>query len=229
VLHESLSWCILLQHSFQQHRGHPQQSSTTYKEPKAIEVWTLGASHLNAAIPADIRSQFHTDAAGNVLFFTAPPAPVAEPDKKKLTHSPAYLAFRARQQQEKTAQANKRPSEPEAAATVGAEKDGSETKRARTMDTNVVRSLQDEVLVHINGLLVNATVEEFKELYGEQWSTALDLHLKLMAEAQTVTAARLEEGEKYAKLKDAREMVGERGLTSLLEYQPVNEGLEWRR
>jgi len=49
---------------------------TSYKTPQPIEAWSLNDA-ANASIPPDIRSQFLRDAAGRILFFTAPPVEFA--------------------------------------------------------------------------------------------------------------------------------------------------------
>lgn len=59
--------------------------------PRPVEVFHLSDA-ANAAIPEDIRDQFHCDDHGRVLFFSAPPVDFIPPSKQKLGHSLKYLA-----------------------------------------------------------------------------------------------------------------------------------------
>lgn len=172
----------------QQHRNPAQASGVAYKAPNPIEVWHLPGP-VNFNIPADIRNQFHTDAQGHVLFYTAPPIAAEVDEKTKLKHSPAYLAFRARQQKETNG--TKRGAD-EDAATSGAEQEGNgEAKRAKTI---AAEKLVDEALTSVNNLLADATVKQFKQLYGEEgWSDALRVHLDIVAKAQEAAGSRLQE------------------------------------
>ncbi|PQE20656.1 rsc complex subunit protein [Rutstroemia sp. NJR-2017a BBW] len=75
--------------------------NNAYNPPRQVEVYTLPDA-ANAAIPADIRSQFHTDEYGRIIFYTAPPLdlnPIPE-DKQHLGHSLKYLAERVRRKEE---------------------------------------------------------------------------------------------------------------------------------
>lgn len=72
-----------------------------YNPPRAIEVYTLPDS-ANSSIPADVRSQFHTDEFGRIIFYTSPPLdsnPVLE-ESKSLGHSLKYLANKVRRKEE---------------------------------------------------------------------------------------------------------------------------------
>lgn len=64
-----------------------------YQPPKPVEVYHLTDS-LHAALPEDIRAQFHRDQHGRVLFFTAPPLHPLPPVKpgQAVRHSERYLA-----------------------------------------------------------------------------------------------------------------------------------------
>ncbi|KAL3426155.1 chromatin structure-remodeling complex protein RSC2 [Phlyctema vagabunda] len=68
-----------------------------YNPPRAGEVWTLQDAQ-NAAIPADVRSQFQTDDNGKVLFFNQPPLVTTSTLEQGLPlgHSLRYLADKAR-------------------------------------------------------------------------------------------------------------------------------------
>ncbi|KAH3563097.1 hypothetical protein KXV84_000747 [Aspergillus fumigatus] len=62
--------------------------------PRPIEVFRLSEA-ANAAIPEDIREQFHCDDSGHVLFFSAPPLDIVSSLQQKLGHSLKYLAAKA--------------------------------------------------------------------------------------------------------------------------------------
>ncbi|KAB8236731.1 putative RSC complex subunit (RSC1) [Aspergillus alliaceus] len=61
--------------------------------PRPIEVFHLSDA-ANAAIPEDIREQFHCDNQGHVLFFSSPPLDIIPPFQQKLGHSLKYLAVK---------------------------------------------------------------------------------------------------------------------------------------
>lgn len=65
--------------------------------PRPVEVFHLGDA-ANAAIPEDIRQQFHCDDHGRVLFFSAPPVDFVPPSTQKLGHSLKYLATKEERQ-----------------------------------------------------------------------------------------------------------------------------------
>ena len=65
--------------------------------PRPVEVFHL-SDIANAAIPEDIRKQFHCDDHGRVLFFSAPPVDYIPPSTKQLGHSLKYLATKEERQ-----------------------------------------------------------------------------------------------------------------------------------
>lgn len=65
--------------------------------PRPVEVFHL-VDAANAAIPEDIRKQFHCDERGHVLFFSAPPLDIIPPFQPKLGHSLKYLAAKEERQ-----------------------------------------------------------------------------------------------------------------------------------
>jgi len=73
----------------------PMSHGNVYNPPRPVEVYTLPEA-MNAAIPADVRDQFHHDEQGRVLFFTEPPRvgndPPVAPEIAGLGHSVRYLA-----------------------------------------------------------------------------------------------------------------------------------------
>ncbi|KAL4882337.1 hypothetical protein BJY04DRAFT_39909 [Aspergillus karnatakaensis] len=102
-----------------QYAGPPVQQYTSYQgarvpgppavynpnAPRPIEVFHL-SDMANAAIPADIREQFHCDDEGHVLFFSAPPLDIGSTVQQKLGHSLKYLA--AKEERRKLVEAKKR-------------------------------------------------------------------------------------------------------------------------
>lgn len=68
-----------------------------YNPPRPPEVYTL-SDNVNEALPADVRQLFQHDAAGRVLFFTAPPLDRSHKgissESAGLGHSVQYLAGR---------------------------------------------------------------------------------------------------------------------------------------
>lgn len=74
-------------------------TSTNYRDPPPIEVYVL-PDHANLSIPREIRQRYHQDAAGRVLFFTAPPVPnppepISETNQPR-RHTVRYVAEKAR-------------------------------------------------------------------------------------------------------------------------------------
>lgn len=71
--------------------------------PRPIEVFHLSDA-ANAAIPAEVRSEFHCDDRGRVLFFSTPPMDMvssATIAKKHLSHSLEYLAAKAAREEQR--------------------------------------------------------------------------------------------------------------------------------
>lgn len=69
--------------------------------PRPVEVFHL-VDAANAAIPEDIRKQFHCDERGHVLFFSAPPLDIIPPFQPQLGHSLKYLASKEERQKNVT-------------------------------------------------------------------------------------------------------------------------------
>lgn len=83
----------------------PPASMYNPNAPRPIEVFHLSDA-ANAAIPADIREQFHCDDYGHVLFFSSPPLDITPSVQQKLGHSLKYLA--AKEERRKLVEAQKR-------------------------------------------------------------------------------------------------------------------------
>lgn len=62
--------------------------------PRPVEVFHLSDA-ANAAVPADVREQFHHDDQGRLLFFSTPPLdPVPPTNQQGLAHSAKFIAAR---------------------------------------------------------------------------------------------------------------------------------------
>ncbi|KAF2663454.1 Bromodomain-containing protein [Microthyrium microscopicum] len=201
-----------------------------YKAPNQVEVWHLPDS-ANASIPEDIRNQFQQDANGRVLFFTAPPAVSSTDTKKKLKHTPGYLAFRAKQIREKLEAKKRRDNE----TTAGAEQPLA--KKARMQEPPTFAELEfDEngiptkAIEYINDLLMDSTIAQLKATHGEEGAKqALEVHMDYVSAAWQARADERErtaqaQAERMAKAKAESKITG---LSRLLDYKPPNEQLEW--
>lgn len=101
--------------------------------PRPIEVFHLSEA-ANAAIPADVRSEFHCDDRGHVLFFSTPPMDIVSSPtaaKKGLTHSLKYLAAKAEREKQRKRRREQQEQEQE---TMPIDVDDQQPKRAR-LDT----------------------------------------------------------------------------------------------
>lgn len=139
--------------------------------PRPIEVWHLPDS-ANGSIPEDIRQQFQCDEQGRVLFFTAPPA-ASEP-KTQLAHTAKYLAYKSKRE-EMLREKRKRDAVP-------AVTDVEARKRARSEEVVLQEKIQEEArskaLEVMEDALADATVAEYKALYGEGWKQAMERELR---------------------------------------------------
>ncbi|GIZ38305.1 hypothetical protein CKM354_000172500 [Cercospora kikuchii] len=76
----------------------PRPPAQDYRAAPAPEVYTLPDA-ANLSIPAEVREQYQRDDYGRVLFFTAPPVVVEQPEGISKGHSIRYLAEKARRQE----------------------------------------------------------------------------------------------------------------------------------
>ena len=145
---------------------HATHSSNAYNPPRAIEVYTLPDSAFSS-IPPDIRSQFHCDEAGRVIFYTTPPLdanPIPE-EKQALGHSLRYLADKARS---KAADEKKRKlydieRENEATERLKRIKSSEEGKRQWIVDQKI------EALDKWASNMDKGTDVLYKQLHGNNW------------------------------------------------------------
>ena len=96
---------------------HVAHAGNQYNLPRAAEVYTL-PPQTEAAIPEDVRAQFHRDGQGRILFFSAPPLarehPGVAPEYAHLGHSVSHLA-NVKKLREERARKRKERDEQEAA------------------------------------------------------------------------------------------------------------------
>lgn len=76
----------------------PRPPTQDYRAPPHVEVYTLPDA-ANLSIPAEVREQYQRDEYGRVLFFTAPPVTVDQPESLARGHSIRYLAEKARRKE----------------------------------------------------------------------------------------------------------------------------------
>ena len=169
---------------------HPQPShrsgnlaSAILNPPRPVEVYHLGDS-ANAAIPEDIREQFHRDEQGHVLFFTTPPLDVLPPAKpgSAIGHTARYLAKKLRLQ---IARKEKRKAE----GLLEIEEDsGNKKPRLGATDPSVLaraEQMRDRALNIWMARIQQGTVALYKDIYGDMWEQGMEYeHEKLVAEQQ---------------------------------------------
>jgi chromatin structure-remodeling complex subunit RSC1/2 len=202
-----------------------------YKAPNPIEVWHLPEA-ANQSIPEDIRSQFQQDTHGRVLFFTAPPEPPAEESKPRLAHSTTYLAVRGRQLKERLEAKKRGPEEsevfgPESLPVVKKTRVEHDAPHGMSVEEVCQRAMDS-----INNTLADGLIADCQRLYPEgEWQQAIADHLNKVADGLLESAKHLEEcqAKKDEEARIRREELTVSGLTSIMDYQPPNEALEWRR
>ncbi|KAF4631197.1 hypothetical protein G7Y89_g6930 [Cudoniella acicularis] len=183
---------------------HTTHSSNAYNPPRTPEVYTLSES-ANLSIPADIRSQFHQDEYGKVLFFTVPPNdvnPVPE-DKRTLNHSLRYLADKARHKEEETKKRNAREADLEAEAKEKFKrmKEDAEAKKQRLVDQKVV-----QIATWVKKM-DKGTDELFQDLHGENWKGVREAELCRLALKQEEAHKKQREHEKFLqRVRDSKEV-----------------------
>lgn len=188
--------------------------ANAYNPPRPIEVYTLqGTPMHNLYVPEDIKSQFHRDEQGRILFFTTPPLdanPVPE-RLRDLGHSLRYLADKARHKEEnaKKRKARELNLESEAAAKLQQSKAERELKKQQVIDQ----------VAHAIGEWCNnmsdATDLIYKDLYGDNWKEARELEQLKLAQKQEEASsvqARLAEFRRQQEDKNRVDITGFRWI-----------------
>ncbi|KAL4983052.1 hypothetical protein BDW68DRAFT_191625 [Aspergillus falconensis] len=151
--------------------------------PRPIEVFHLSDT-ANAAIPADIREQFHCDDQGHVLFFSCAPLDIGSTVQQKLGHSLKYLA--AKEERRKLVEAKKRKESSEQ------EERERAIKRQRA-DEQIALAAHAEVVAEkaielMTNEIIKGTDKIYKSLYQDQAETAREADTK--ARGQRILEAR---------------------------------------
>ncbi|KAL4973241.1 hypothetical protein BDW66DRAFT_162247 [Aspergillus desertorum] len=141
--------------------------------PRPIEVFHLSDT-ANAAIPVDIREQFHCDDQGHVLFFSCAPLDIGSTVQQKLGHSLKYLA--AKEERRKLVEAKKRKESSER------EEREQAIKRQRadeqTAFTAQVEAVAEKAVELLTNEIIRGTDEIYKALYHDQAETARKADIK---------------------------------------------------
>ncbi|PYH95215.1 RSC complex subunit [Aspergillus ellipticus CBS 707.79] len=124
--------------------------------PRPIEVFHLSDA-ANAAIPTDIREQFHCDDHGRVLFFSCPPLDIVPSIQQKLGHSLRYLAAKEERRKVREAQKRKGDHEKEEREVI--------VKRQRADDRAALVARVDTVTVRAVETLTTQIMEDTDKLY----------------------------------------------------------------
>lgn len=181
--------------------------------PPPIEVWSLSDS-ANGSIPEDVRSQFQCDEAGKILFFTAPPA-ASEP-RTQLGHTAKYLAYKSKREEMLR---EKRKAD---ACNEGGE--GGARKRVKSeellgLQERVKEQARLTALEVMEDALADATVAEFRAVYGGGWKEAMERELQELERKQGFAGKLREERERVENewVTREREELAIRGLGGNLE------------
>jgi chromatin structure-remodeling complex subunit RSC1/2 len=138
--------------------------------PRPVEVFHL-SDVANAAIPEDIRKQFHCDDNGHVLFFSAPPVDYIPSSTQKLGHSLKYLAAKEERQikveERKRKLADDKKERDDAAKRLCADQDSVFAARVEKLAGRAVETLIQKV--------VTGTGDLYGSLRSGQKNGALDL------------------------------------------------------
>jgi len=167
-----------------------------YNPPRQIEVYTL-ADQANAAIPKDIRAQFHLDEYGRVIFYTAPPLdanPIPE-SMQGLGHSLRYLADKARN---KEAREKKRKAQVDELE----HEDVERTKRVKIDEEKIRENLLSakvDAMQAWSEKINERTDELYKEMYGENWKEIRDAESKQLVSKQVEAHKEKLEIERFRK------------------------------
>lgn len=141
--------------------------------PRSVEVFHLSDT-ANAAIPADIREQFHCDDQGHVLFFSSAPLDIGSTVQQKLGHSLKYLA--AKEERRKLVEAKKRKE------CSGQEEHDRDNKRLRA-DESTALAIQAEAAAEkavdfMTKEIINGTDQIYQALYQDQAAAAREADVK---------------------------------------------------
>ncbi|KAL5332812.1 hypothetical protein BJX70DRAFT_382917 [Aspergillus crustosus] len=131
--------------------------------PRAIEVFHLSDT-ANAAIPANIREQFHCDDQGHVLLFSSPPLNIGSTVQRKLGHSLKYLV--AKEERRKLVEAKKRK------GSLEREESARALKRQRADEQTAlaarVEAAAEKAIEAMTKNIIDGTEQIYKTLYQDR-------------------------------------------------------------
>lgn len=160
-----------------------------------------------------MRSQFQCDEAGRILFFTAPPA-ASEP-RTQLGHTAKYLAYKSKREEMLR--------EKRKADALSYGNDGEARKRAKSEESVLRDKIKEQARLQalevMEDALADATVAEFRAIYGEGWKEAMERELQELERKQGEAEKSREERERVEgewKRKE-RDALAIRGLGANLE------------
>ncbi|KAJ9203045.1 hypothetical protein DTO164E3_1513 [Paecilomyces variotii] len=144
-----------------------------FNAPRPIETFHLSDA-ANAAIPADIREQFHRDDQGRVLFFSAPPLDIVPSVEQRLGHSLKYLAAKEERQklieEKKRKEANEQAERERAAKRKRADEQTALARKVQRLTEDAIRVLSEQISSGTDGY--------YKEHYGDKAEEAKLADLK---------------------------------------------------
>ncbi|MCJ1308669.1 hypothetical protein MMC25_002322 [Agyrium rufum] len=143
---------------------------------RANEVYMLSDT-ANASIPDDIRSQFHVDEKGHVLFFTTPPLDTLGSDYKPgdaVGHSLNYMATKIRR---KEALAQKRKMEEVTLLMESAEKKRLKREDEETVKAEVAK-LADRAFDALKDQIEGGNEVLWKSVFGKEWQVGREVVLE---------------------------------------------------
>ncbi|KAL1962791.1 hypothetical protein VTN77DRAFT_9160 [Rasamsonia byssochlamydoides] len=134
--------------------------------PRPIEVFHLSDT-ANAAIPENIRKQFHCDDQGRVLFFSTPPLDLVPPAEKRLGHSLKYLAAKAAKEERRRAmeQEKRKAAEDEMDVEQPSKRPRTDEQKALAAE---VENLTEKALNLLANQVAAGTDEFYKAVYGDK-------------------------------------------------------------
>ncbi|PBP18739.1 RSC complex subunit (RSC1) [Diplocarpon rosae] len=179
--------------------NHHSSQGVMYNPPRAIEVYTLGEP-ANSAIPADIRSQFHHDESGKVIFYTTPPLDINPVPKENqgLGHSLRYLADKVRCRAEID---NKRKAR-------AAELDVAANERLKRLKMEGDGELDRIVAQKLNALekwktdMDRSTDELYQQLHSGSWIEIREQDLASLALQQEQTFRKQQEAKAFQRKRE---------------------------
>ncbi|ODM18335.1 hypothetical protein SI65_06206 [Aspergillus cristatus] len=172
---------------YQTNRLAPQPTVYNPNAPRPIEVFQLSDA-ANAAIPADIREQFHCDDHGRVLFFSSLPMDILPSSRQKLGHSLKYLAAkeeRRKKLEERKRKASEQDEREEAAKRARADEESALATRVEALTNRAVETMTNQI--------VSGTDKIYEALYQDQADAAKSADAKVREQRIVIDRATQEQ------------------------------------